>query len=69
MTEVRHVAESPAVPGLVLTGMKAFPITRKLAARRREFCPARLAVDRIWFLRICAAVMIEDEVGVHLQSQ
>src|SRR6186997_2887065 len=69
MTEVWHVAERDAVPRLVLTGMKTFPITRKLAALRRESCPTRLSVDWIWFLRVSAAVVIEHEIGVHLQSQ
>jgi len=32
MTKVRHVGEGSAVPGLVLAGMKAFPIARKFAA-------------------------------------
>jgi hypothetical protein len=69
MTEVRHVAEGRTVPGLVLTWVKTFPITRKLAALRREPCPAQLSVDRVWFLRISAAVVIENEVGVHLKSK
>ena len=37
MTEVRHVAERRAVPSLVLTRVKTFPVTRELAALRREF--------------------------------
>src|SRR6476659_11141208 len=69
MTEIRHVAECDAVPRLVLTGMKTFPITRKFAALRREFCPTQLSVDWIWFLCVSAAVVIEHEIGVHLQSQ
>src|SRR5438046_7433312 len=40
MTKVRHVIESGAVPGLVLAGMKAFPIARKFAAVRIELRPA-----------------------------
>src|SRR5207245_8065270 len=69
MTEVGHVAESRAVPGLVLAGMKTFPITWKPAALRRELCPARLSVERICFQLICAAVVIEYEIGIDLESQ
>src|SRR4029077_6986941 len=69
MTEIRQIAERDAVPRLVLTRVKTFPITRKLAALRREPCPAQLSVDRIWFLRVSAAIVIEHEIGVHLQSQ
>jgi hypothetical protein len=46
--------------------MKAFPVARKFAASWVELRPARLAVDRIQFLRIAAAVMIEYQIGIHL---
>ena len=51
----------------VLTRVKTLPIARKLVALRREPCPAQLSVNRIWFLRVSAAVVIKHEVGVHLQ--
>src|SRR6266403_503414 len=69
MTEVRHVAESCAVPGLVAAWMKTFPITRKSAALRFKLRPARLAVDGIQFLCIAATVVIEHQVRIHLESQ
>ena len=68
MAQVRHITESAAVPGLVTTGMEAAPIAREPAASRREFCPALALIDRVSFLRIRAAVMIKDEVGVDLQA-
>jgi len=49
--------------------MKAFPIARKLAALWIELRPPRLAVDRIQFLRVPAAIMIEYQIGVHLQPE
>jgi hypothetical protein len=66
MTKVRHVAESGAVPSLVLAGVKTFPIARESLALRRELCSARLAVDGIQFLRIGTAVVIEYEIGIKL---
>ena len=65
MTKVRHVAERPAVPCLILAGMKTFPVTRKFLARRRELRPALLAVDGIYFLSIRAAVVIEHEIPIY----
>src|SRR5436309_14813982 len=69
MTQVRHVAECPAVPCLVLTWMKTFPVTRKFPALRRELCPARSSIERIYFLIVNAAVMIEYEIYVHQLSR
>src|SRR5207248_600190 len=66
MTEVRHVAECPTVPCFVLTWMKTFPVTRKFPALRRELCPARSSIERIYFLVVTAAVVIEHKVCVHL---
>jgi hypothetical protein len=66
MTKVWHVTEGGAAPGLVLAWMKTFPVAGKFAASWVELCPARLAVDRIQFLRIAAAVMIEYQIGIHL---
>jgi hypothetical protein len=68
MTEVRHIAERDVVPRLVLTRVKTFPITRKLAALGRELCSPRPAVDRVCFLPVSAAVVIEHEVCIGLQA-
>src|SRR5204863_4703989 len=58
MTEVRHVAKGGAVPGLVPARMKAGPVAAEFTASRYELRPARLAVDRIQFPSVSAAVMI-----------
>src|SRR5205823_2946294 len=69
MAQIRHVTECCSVPRLVLARMKTFPVAREFAARWRELCPPPLAVDRIQFLSIRAAVMIEHQIRVHLQSR
>ena len=69
MTQVWHVTESCAVPGLVPAWVKTFPITRKFVALRFEFRPPRLAVHGIQFLYVTAAVVIEHQVRIHLQPQ
>ena len=69
MTQIRHITECYAVPSLVAARMKTLPVARELAACRCELGPAPLAVDRIQFLSISAAVMIEHQIRVHLHSR
>ena len=62
MRQVGHVAEGHRIPTLKHARMKTFPVTRKLAALWIEQRPACLIDEWIHLLRICAAVVINDNI-------
>jgi hypothetical protein len=49
--------------------VKTAPIAGKLVARRDELSPVHLVVDGIYFLAIRAAIVIKDNIGIHLKTE
>ena len=68
MREIGHVAKGHLVPRLIHVGMKTFPVARELPAFGMEERPARLAGDRVDFLLVCAAVVVENNIGNERQA-
>ncbi len=66
VAEVGHVSKTDIVPLFVVARMKAGPITRELGACGLKSGPSYLVIDRIFFLGIPTAVVVENHIGIDL---
>src|SRR6185436_17319267 len=62
MREIGHLAECAFIPGLIVAGVKTFPVAWELSTPGVEQSPARLIDEGIEFLFIPSVVVVENDI-------